>query len=287
MTSGCCVFRFGDREWRFDGGCVVMGIVNVTPDSFSDGGEHADASSAIAHGLGLWEAGAAWLDVGGESTRPGAAAVPADEEIRRVVPVIRALRERTAAVISIDTTKAAVADAALAAGAHVVNDVSALQADPGLAEVLAASGAGCILMHSRGTPATMRTLTQYADVVAEVRAELGHCLESALARTGLPAEHFMTDPGIGFAKTPAQSLALIHAIAALRDAFGRPVLMGPSRKSFIGHVLDQPDPHRRLWGTAGAVAACVLNGADVVRVHDVREMADVVRVCAAIRAAAP
>ncbi|NLF18412.1 MAG: dihydropteroate synthase [Lentisphaerae bacterium] len=287
MTSGCCVFRFGDREWRFDGGCVVMGIVNVTPDSFSDGGEHPDASSAIAHGLGLWEAGAAWLDVGGESTRPGAAAVTAEEEIRRVVPVIRGLRERTAAVISIDTTKAAVADAALAAGAHVVNDVSALQADPGLAEVLAATGAGCILMHSRGTPATMRTLTHYDDVAADVRRELGHCLESALARSGLPAEHFMTDPGIGFAKTPAQSLALISAIAALRDAFGRPVLMGPSRKSFIGHVLDQPDPHRRLWGTAGAVAACVLNGADVVRVHDVREMADVVRVCAAIRAAAP
>lgn len=287
MTSGCCVFRFGDREWRFDGRCVVMGIVNVTPDSFSDGGEHLDPAAAIAHGLGLWEAGAAWLDVGGESTRPGAAAVPAEEEIRRVVPVIRGLREHSTAVISIDTTKAAVARAALAAGAHIVNDVSALQADTGLAAVLAETGAGCILMHSRGTPETMRTLTHYDDVVADVRDELGRCLESALARSGLPAEHFMTDPGIGFAKTPAQSLALIHAIAALREAFTRPVLMGPSRKSFIGHVLDQPDPHRRLWGTAGAVAACVLNGADVVRVHDVREMADVVRVCAAIRAAAP
>lgn len=288
MDASGIPFRFGDRQWRFDGRCVVMGIVNVTPDSFSDGGQFDRPEAAVAHGLRLFAEGAVWLDVGGESTRPGAAAVPADEEIRRVVPVIRELRRQAGgAVLSVDTTKAATARAALAAGAHVVNDVSGLLADPDMAGVLAESGAGCVLMHMRGTPATMRELTQYDDVAAEVRDELGRRLAAAVTRSGLSPEHFMLDPGIGFAKTAAQSLTLIGATAALRRALGRPLLLGPSRKSFIGQVLDRPDPRQRLWGTAGAVAACVLGGADVVRVHDVREMADVVRVCTAIRLASP
>lgn len=288
MDAPSIPFCFGDRQWRFDGRCVVMGIVNVTPDSFSDGGQFDRPEAAVAHGLRLFAEGAVWLDVGGESTRPGAAAVPADEEIRRVVPVIRELRRQAAgAVLSVDTTKAATARAALAAGAHVVNDVSGLLADPDMAGVLAESGAGCVLMHMRGTPATMRELTQYDDVAAEVRDELGRRLAAAVTRSGLSPEHFMLDPGIGFAKTAAQSLRLIGATAALRRALGRPLLLGPSRKSFIGQVLDRPDPRQRLWGTAGAVAACVLGGADVVRVHDVREMADVVRVCTAIRLASP
>jgi dihydropteroate synthase len=278
------IFRFGDRELVCDGQCLIMGVLNVTPDSFSDGGEYASTERAVQHGLELLAQGAAWLDIGGESTRPGAAEVPAAEEMRRVVPVIRELRQRTDALISVDTMKAATARAALAAGAHVVNDVSGLQADPDMAAVLAESAAGCILMHLRGTPATMRSLTQYAAVVADVCTELAQRLEDAVRRSGLSPEHFMLDPGIGFAKTAEQSLALLAGVARLRE-LGRPVLMGPSRKSFIGQVLGQPDPRQRVWGTAGAVAACALQGADLVRVHDVREMSEVVRVCLAIRSA--
>lgn len=278
------LFRCRDQELICAGQCLVMGVLNVTPDSFSDGGEHADRERAVQHGLDLVAQGAAWLDIGGESTRPGAPPVPAAEEMRRVVPVIQELRQRTDVLISVDTMKAATARAALAAGAQVVNDVSGLQADPGMAAVLSETGAGCILMHLRGTPATMRSLTHYDAVVADVCDELAQRLESAVRRSGLSAEHFMLDPGIGFAKTSAQSLALVAGVARIRE-LGRPVLMGPSRKSFIGQVLEQPDPRQRVWGTAGAVAACVLEGADAVRVHDVREMADVVRVCLAIRAA--
>jgi dihydropteroate synthase len=286
MQVTASVFRCGERELVCAGRCLVVGVLNVTPDSFSDGGAYIAAERAVQHGLDLVAQGAAWLDVGGESTRPGAEAVPAAEEMRRVIPVIRELRRRTDAIIGVDTMKAATARAALAAGAQVVNDVSGLQADPDMAAVLSETGAGCVLMHLRGTPATMRSLTQYGEVVADVCAELAQRLESAVSRSGLGPEHFMLDPGIGFAKTPAQSLALLAGLARIRE-LGRPVLVGPSRKSFIGHVLDQPDPRQRIWGTAGAVAACVLGGADAVRVHDVREMTDVVRVCLAIRAARP
>ena len=278
------VFRCRDREWVCAGECLVVGVVNVTPDSFSDGGDHVGTEQAVQHGLDLVAQGAAWLDIGGESTRPGAAAVPAAEEMRRVIPVIRELRQRTDVVLSVDTMKAATARAALAAGAQVINDVSGLQADPAMAAVLSETGAGCILMHLRGTPETMRSLTQYTAVVAEVCDELAQRLEAAVSRSGLSPEHFMLDPGIGFAKTADQSLALLAGVARIRE-LGRPVLVGPSRKSFIGHVLDRPDPRQRVWGTAGAVAACVLEGADAVRVHDVREMSDVVRVCLAIRSA--
>ncbi len=278
------LFRLCDRELICAGQCLVMGVLNVTPDSFSDGGEHADCERAVQHGLDLVAQGAAWLDIGGESTRPGAPPVPAAEEMRRVVPVIRELRQRTDVLLSVDTMKAATARAALAAGAQVVNDVSGLQADPEMAAVLSETGAGCVLMHLRGTPATMRSLTQYDAVVADVCDELAQRLEAAVRRSGLSAEHFMLDPGIGFAKTPAQSLALVAGVGRIRE-LGRPVLMGPSRKSFIGQVLAQPDPRQRVWGTAAAVAACALEGTDVVRVHDVREMSEVVRVCLAIRAA--
>lgn len=285
MATQRHAFRFGERELVLAGECQLMGVVNVTPDSFSDGGEHATTERAVAHGLALVAQGAAWLDIGGESTRPGSAPVPLDEELRRVVPVVRELRRRTEALISVDTTKAETARAALAAGAQVVNDVSGLQADAQMARVLADTGAGCVLMHMRGTPATMRSLAIYDDVARDVCRELAHCLESAVSRSGLPAEHFLLDPGIGFAKTAEQNLVLMARLAALREGLGRPLLVGPSRKSFIGHVLDRPDPRQRGWGTAAAVAVCALAGVDLVRVHDVAEMQDVVRVCSAIRAA--
>lgn len=276
-------FRGGDVELA--GECLLVGVVNVTPDSFSDGGEHATAEQAVAHALELAAQGASWLDIGGESTRPGAAPVPAAEEMRRVVPVIEALRPRTEAILSVDTMKAAVARAALAAGAQVVNDVSGLQADAEMARVLAETGAGCVLMHMRGTPQTMRSLAVYGDVVREVREELARCLEAAIARSGLSPDHFVLDPGIGFAKTAEHSLALMAHLEDLRRDLGRPLLVGPSRKSFIGQVLDQPDPRRRRWGTAAAVAVCAMAGVDLVRVHDVAEMRDVARVAAAIRRA--
>ena len=259
-----------------------MGILNTTPDSFSDGGQHASPERAVEHARRMAEEGADLLDIGGESTRPGAPPVSAEEEIARTVPVIRELRRSLSVPISIDTTKAAVAAAALAAGADIVNDVSALERDVDMARVLRDWRAGCALMHMRGTPATMRELTDYGDVVAEVRSALASSLAKAVAASGLDAEFFLLDPGIGFAKTPEQSIRLVAAIGELRQ-LGRPVLMGPSRKSFIGHVLGRPDPGGRIWGTAGACAACSLLGADIVRVHDVAAMSDAMRIADAIR----
>jgi dihydropteroate synthase len=275
-------FRFRDQTLALGDRTLVMGILNTTPDSFSDGGEHNTGEQAVHHAFQMVEEGADILDIGGESTRPGAPPVSAEEEILRTVPVIRELRQSLTTPISIDTTKAAVAAAALEAGADMVNDVSALERDPDMANVLRDWQAGCILMHMRGTPETMRELTDYADVVADVRDALAARMHDSMARSGLSEEYFMLDPGIGFAKTADQNLQLIAGIPTLR-ALGRPVLMGPSRKSFIGHILEQPDPHQRVWGTAGACAACSLLQADVVRVHDVAAIWDVVRVADAIR----
>jgi dihydropteroate synthase len=256
-----------------------MGILNVTPDSFSDGGQLPRAEAAVAFGLGLFEAGADWIDVGGESTRPGAARVELDEEIRRVVPVVEGLRRRGAGPISVDTTRAEVARAALEAGADLVNDVSGFRFDPAMAPLVAARGVPAVLMHTRGGFEEMHRDPAYRDVSAEVVAELGEALARA-EQAGVPREHLIVDPGIGFAKDAEHSL---EALGRLRDleVLDRPVLVGPSRKSFIGKVLDVP-VGRRLMGTAAAVAAVVLMGAHVVRVHDVREMVEVVRVCDAI-----
>jgi dihydropteroate synthase len=203
-----------------------------------------------------------------------------------VLPVISELRRQTDIPISIDTTKADVAEAALQAGADIVNDVSALQGDRRMASVLRESRAGCILMHMRGDPATMQTLTDYGDLTAEVRESLRRSLAEAIVHSGLPETFFILDPGIGFAKKPLDNPSLIAAIPRFRS-LGRPVLMGPSRKAFIGALTGREAPASRVWGTAGAVAACVVLGADVVRVHDVAEMRDVVAVAAAVRAAIP
>ncbi len=237
---------------------LVVGIVNCTPDSFWAGSRRAAAAEAIALGERLVEEGADWIDVGGESTRPGAPPVDAEEEIRRVVPVVRALAPHV--VVSIDTAKAAVARAALDAGATVINDVTGLR-DPGMAP-LTAEARATVVMHMRGTPRTMRGLTDYDDVVAEVRDRL---LErAALARS----PEVWIDPGIGFAKTAEQSLLLLRHLDAL-GATGLPVLVGASRKSFIGHALGLPDPADRLAGSLAAAAAAVQRGARALRVHDV------------------
>jgi len=257
-----------------------MGVLNVTPDSFSDGGQHAGVEDAVEHGLALFAAGADVVDVGGESTRPGSAPVEPAEERRRVVPVLRALRARGAGPLSVDTTKAEVAAAALDAGADMVNDVSGLRFDPAMGRLVAERGVPAVLMHLRGSFATMHREPAYRNVMSEVAAELSEALERA-ERAGVRREQTIVDPGLGFAKDAAHTLEVLRRLPEL-GALDRPVLAGPSRKSFIGRVLERPEGER-LFGTAAAVAACVLGGAHVVRVHDVREMLDVVRMCDAIR----
>jgi dihydropteroate synthase len=259
-----------------------MGILNVTPDSFSDGGRHFDPEVAVASGLAMVRAGADLLDVGGESTRPGAEEVAVGTEIDRVLPVIKRLAAEVDAPISIDTRKHQVAEAALAAGASIVNDVTAGEFDPRMLSSVKESGAGLILMHMRGTPATMRELTRYGDVVGEVKAYLLQRIQEAVD-AGIDRDHLAIDPGLGFAKTSAQSLLLMKEVGAFLDV-GRPVLVGPSRKSFIGDVLGT-EVDQRVEGTAGAVAWMVAQGAHVVRVHDVKEMVRVIRVVDAIRRA--
>jgi dihydropteroate synthase len=256
-----------------------MGVLNVTPDSFSDGGLHTSADAAVAHGLRLFESGADILDVGGESTRPSAQRVPPGEERSRVVPVIEALRKRGAGPISVDTWKAEVARAALDAGADMVNDVSGLRFDPGLPALVAERGVPVVAMHSRGGFETMHDSPHYEDVMGEVASELRGVMDGARG-AGIAPSQVILDPGIGFAKTFRHSLEVIRRLPELAP-LGRPLLAGPSRKSFIGKVLDL-GVGDRLMGTAAAVAACVLGGAHIVRVHDVFEMLSVVRLCDAI-----
>jgi len=259
-----------------------MGIVNVTPDSFSDGGRLGGASAAVAYARLLAEAGADILDIGGESTRPGARPVDANEERRRVLPVIEGLAGRTAAAISVDTTKASVAQAALRAGAHIVNEVSACTMDAEMAAVVRDAGAGVVLMHMRGNPRTMQADPRYADVVSEVRDYLARRIE-ALGKAGVPVEAMAVDPGIGFGKTTAHNLALLARLDAFA-ALGRPVVVGHSRKRFIGELTGRA-PDERLAGSLAAAAAAVLKGAHVLRAHDVAQTRDAARVAAAIAAA--
>jgi dihydropteroate synthase len=265
----------------------LMGIVNVTPDSFSDGGAFLDADAAIAHAHRLVAEGAEILDVGGESTRPGAAPVAEAEELRRVLPVVAGLAERgNSAQISIDTSKAAVARAALAAGASFVNDVSALRADPEMAGVVADSGAECCLMHMRGEPRTMQDDPRYEDVVDEVRAFLEERLAFAVGE-GIAAERIMLDPGIGFGKTEAHNLELLRRLGEIA-ALGRPVVIGTSRKGFLGRILGRAagraEPvavEDRLAGTVASNVLAYERGASVFRVHDVAPVRDALAVAAA------
>jgi dihydropteroate synthase len=256
----------------------LMGVVNVTPDSFSDGGLYLDPAGAIAHGEELAAAGAAVLDVGGESTRPGAEPVAAAEERRRVEPVIAALAGGEARV-SVDTSKAAVARAALDAGASIVNDITALRGDPEMAALCAERGVGVVLMHMRGEPRTMQRAPRYDDVVAEVRQFLAERLAFALA-AGIEEERIWLDPGIGFGKSAEHNLELLRRLPELRT-LGRPLVIGTSRKSFIGRVDSSP-PGERLGGTIASSVLAAAAGADVLRVHDVAEVGQALSVATAI-----
>lgn len=255
-----------------------MGVVNVTPDSFSDGGMYLDAEAAIAHGEELTGAGAAILDVGGESTRPGAEPVGAEEELRRVEPVIAALAAG-GATVSVDTSKSAVAAAALGAGARIVNDVTALRGDPAMAALCAERGATVVLMHMRGEPRTMQENPVYDDVVTEVKAFLEERLEAAVA-AGIEQERIWLDPGIGFGKTVAHNLELLSRLHEL-TTLGRPLLVSPSRKSFIG-AIDGSAVDERLGGTIATSVLAAAAGAEVLRVHDVAEMAQALRLATAV-----
>jgi len=258
-----------------------MGIVNVTPDSFSDGGMLASTEEAVAHGVQLAAEGADILDVGGESTRPGAEAVPLDQELARVVPVVAGLHEAapTHVALSVDTRRPEVARAALDAGAAIVNDVTAAR-DPAMFDAVRETGAGLVLMHMLGDPKTMQDEPRYDDVVSDVRDFLAGRIGAAVA-AGVPRDRLCVDPGLGFGKTLEHNLALLRAIAAF-EQLRAPVLVGASRKRFIGELTGVDDPADRVEGTAGTVAWCAANGVDVVRVHDVRAMARVVRVVDAI-----
>jgi dihydropteroate synthase len=274
------VWRCRDRELPLGERTLVMGIVNVTPDSFSDGGMFDDADAAVKNGVRLLEEGADVLDVGGESTRPGSDPVDPDEERRRVLPVLEGHpREAPEALLSVDTRKAAVAADALDAGADVVNDIAA-GADPELFGVVARAGAGMVLMHMKGEPKTMQVEPTYDDVVGEVRSFLARRIEAAVA-AGIGPERLCVDPGIGFGKTLAHNLELLRAIGTLRT-LGAPVLAGVSRKRFLGELSGALDPADRLEGTLGAVAWCAAQGVDVVRVHDVASVVRLLRVVDAI-----
>jgi dihydropteroate synthase len=259
---------------------AVMGVLNVTPDSFSDGGLWFERDKAIEHGREMVAQGATIVDIGGESTRPGADPVPEDEELRRVVPVIEALAGDLDVPISVDTRKPVVARRAVEAGASIVNDTAGEQLDPEMDVVCRDTGAAMVVMHSRGSPATMRSLTEYDDVVMHVKAFLHRRADDLLA-AGVPREAIAVDPGFGFAKTPLQNLMMLNHLETILD-LGYPVLSGTSRKSFIGAVLDLPE-NRRTEGTAATVAWAVMKGAHIVRVHDVGEMTRVVRMTEAIR----
>jgi dihydropteroate synthase len=247
----------------------VMGVVNVTPDSFSDGGRFDAPDAAVAHGRMLAAAGAAVLDVGGESTRPGADPVDLITELGRVIPVIEALADTVAVPISVDTTKAAVADAALRAGATIVNDVSAGTADAEMLDVVGAAGAAYIAMHMQGEPRTMQAHPHYDDVVGEVSAFLGERLDAARA-AGVADDALMADPGIGFGKTLEHNLELLASLPELIAAVGVPVLVGTSRKAFLGRIIDESDPAARDDATLATVVWALERGATMVRVHDVR-----------------
>jgi dihydropteroate synthase len=274
-----------DRTFRWGERTYVMGVLNTTPDSFSDGGQFNSVSTALTQAQALVQGGVDILDIGGQSTRPGATTVTVEEELQRVVPVIEAIRRSdddrlSATVISVDTTRAVVARAAVRAGADIVNDISGGTFDDAMVATVADLGVPIILMHLRGTPDTMQQHTDYGDLIAEIYHVLEQHIERAIA-AGVSRDHIAIDPGIGFAKTYPQNLDILRHIPDFRP-LGCPILIGPSRKSFLGWILNQPDPQQRVWGTAAACCGAIAGGADLLRVHDGREMVEVAKVADAI-----
>jgi len=274
------IWRAGDRAWEFPRSPLIMGIVNVTPDSFSDGGQHATPAAAVAHALALAAEGADLLDIGGESTRPGAPAVSESEELARVIPVIEQLAGQTDAALSIDTQKPAVAKAALAAGAVIINDIAANRADPKMWQIASAARAGYVAMHMQGTPQNMQNAPTYTDVTAEVRAFFDERLER-FTEAGLDAEQVLFDPGIGFGKTVEHNLALLAGLERFKK-MKRPLLVGASRKSFIGR-LTEAAVEDRLAGSLACACRAAEAGTAVLRVHDVKETIQALQIWTAIR----
>ncbi|NER98748.1 MAG: dihydropteroate synthase [Symploca sp. SIO1B1] len=266
-------FLWGERTY-------LMGVLNVTPDSFSDGGEFNTPAAALAQAQRLVDAGADIIDIGGQSTRPGAQTVAEAEELQRVLPVVEAVRSSLNVPISVDTNRASVAEKAVAAGADVVNDISGGTFDPDMLPVVAQLHVPIILMHMRGTPQTMQQLTDYQDLIGEIYQFLEGQIVAALA-AGIERSHLIIDPGIGFAKTFEQNLSILRQLPIFHS-LDVPLLIGVSRKSFIGHILNQPNPKNRVWGTAAACCSAIAAGAELLRVHDVLEMRDVSLVADAI-----
>jgi dihydropteroate synthase len=258
----------------------IMGVLNVTPDSFSDGGKFNSATAALTQAQAMIAAGVDIIDVGGQSTRPGAVQVSLDEECDRTLPTIQAIRSISQIPISIDTTRAIVAEAAVKVGANIVNDISGGTFDLEMFPTVARLNVPIIIMHIRGTPETMQSLTDYQDLIGEISSFFQQQIKIATS-IGIDSSKIVIDPGIGFAKTAAQSLEIIRRLAEFKQ-LKCPILVGASRKSFIGKITEQENPEKRVWGTAAACCAAILNGADIVRVHDVKEMRDVCLVADAI-----
>ncbi|MDB6136443.1 MAG: hypothetical protein JWM59_4686 [Verrucomicrobiales bacterium] len=274
------IWRTRNRTFDLTTRGVIMGVLNITPDSFSDGGRFLDPAVAVETGLQMVADGAEILDIGGESTRPGAVPVGTDEELRRILPVIRQLREASRVAISIDTMKASVAAAAVDAGAEIINDISGLRADPGMAGVAARTGAGLVLMHMRGTPRTMQIRPEYRDVTAEIAASLTAACDEA-ARAGVNSECIAVDPGIGFGKTMEHNLTLLRSLPRFQ-IHGRPVLLGVSRKSFLGRILGLTDPVARDVPTTAITAWARQHGVRIFRIHAVRDNVHALRMMEAI-----
>ncbi|BAY60290.1 dihydropteroate synthase [Calothrix brevissima NIES-22] len=272
ILRGRC-FQWGQQTY-------LMGVLNVTPDSFSDGGEFNSIHGAVMQAKALVAAGADIIDVGGQSTRPGAEQITLEEELHRVLPVVQALRSEIDLPISVDTTRAEVAKASVAAGADLINDISGGTFDPQMLPTVANLGVPIVLMHIRGNPQNMQQQTDYQDLMTEIYNFLAQQITAAKA-VGIDEQKIIIDPGIGFAKNYEQNLEIFRRLQSLKT-LKCPILVGPSRKSFIGRILNQPDAKARVWGTAAACCAAIFHGADILRVHDVKEMRDVLLVTDAI-----
>ena len=274
--------RLSIREYNFHWGqrTYLMGILNITPDSFSDGGQFNTMQSAIAQAQYMIDHGADIIDIGGQSTRPGAEQISFTEEFNRVIPIIKAIRQQFSIPISIDTTRAKIAQDAIAVGADIINDISGGTFDEEMLTVAGRLDVPIILMHMRGNPQIMQQMTDYQDLVSDITDFLSHQIQKAIA-CGVDSSKIIIDPGIGFAKTPEQNIELLRRLSEFK-ALKVPILLGTSRKSFIGKIINQKDPQKRVWGTAATCCSAIMSGADILRIHDVAEIYDVSRVADAI-----